>query len=557
MGTVGNRLGHLRLQAFGKRVVALTGNDSEDVDVMHVVTKDIGIHPLATLVDTQAQATPDLLALADIVAALLQGADLEHIWVVPPLPQSGMGKDEPHRGSNRVTIQQQLLVLHNQLVSAHIVGGGFLAANFGIDHFALAVHRKIARVGLCGRDGLQVPEILVIANGKLHSSYDIRIFLLKHSGIFAIDRLACRIIFPVVCYFIDKEQGKHLNAFVKQLALPLDVGENRLPNLNAPQLVLVHGSNNIPGKNLDAVQKLHRVVPTVDLLDNKAVSIFLQSAGIVVKIVSDFDDAALFLRSAASHLYFELQGGGGVAFGQIDALQIKVAVGGGASRFGDTLYRDFLDQPPVVSLHSIQAEHHVIDAVAFMGGGIAQGQPWMKFFQPLSGLFTLHRLGFVNDQNRVGFSDNINGPAGTKFIQLHVNPAGILAFCIECLGIDNHHVDGAVRREAVDFSELGGVIDEKAYLFPVLLGKMLLGHLKGLIHTLPNGYAGNHHNKLAPAVVLVQLEHGLDVSIGLAHAGLHLNGEIVAVGPSLQLVRRFDLICALNFVQLLQNPLVG
>ena len=192
-----------------------------------------------------------------------------------------------------------------------------------------------------------------------------------------------------------------------------------------------------------------------------------------------------------------------------------------------------------------------------MGGGVAQGQKRVEFLQPFSGLLALHRLGLVNDQNWVSFSDNINGPAGTKFIQLHVNPAGILAFCIERLGIDNHHIDGAVRRKAVDLRQLGGVVYKKAYLLPIFLGKMLLGHLKGLIHALSDSYAGNDNNKFAPAVVLVQLEHGLDVGVGLAHTGLHLNGEVVAVGPSLQLVRRLDLVGALDFVQLLQNPLVG
>ena len=139
-GTVGDRFGHLRLQPLSERVVAFTGNDSENVDVMHVVAKDIGIHSLAALVDAQAQTAPHLLPLADITAALLQGANLEYIWVVPALPQGGVGEDEPHWGANRVAVQQQLLVLHNQLIGAHIVGGRFLAANLGVDHFAFAVH---------------------------------------------------------------------------------------------------------------------------------------------------------------------------------------------------------------------------------------------------------------------------------------------------------------------------------------------------------------------------------------------------------------------------------
>ena len=38
------------------------------------------------------------------------------------------------------------------------------------------------------------------------------------------------------------------------------------------------------------------------------------------------------------------------------------------------------------------------------------------------------------------------------------------------------------------------------------------------------------------------LEHGLDVGVGFAHTGFHLNGEVVAVGSPLQFVRRLDLM---------------
>ena len=72
-----------------------------------------------------------------------------------------------------------------------------------------------------------------------------------------------------------------------------------------------------------------------------------------------------------------------------------------------------------------------------------------------------------------------------------------------------------------------------------------------------DGHTGDNDDKLAPAVVLVQLEHGLDVNVGLAHAGLHLKGEVIAICPPLQFIRRLDLIGALNLIQLLQYPLVG
>ena len=79
---------------------------------------------------------------------------------------------------------------------------------------------------------------------------------------------------------------------------------------------------------------------------------------------------------------------------------------------------------------------------------------------------------------------------------------------------------------------------------------MLLSHLKGLIHALADGDTRYHHNELAPAIVLVQLIHGLDIGIGFANAGFHLDGQVIAPFQSL---RGLDLIGTLYLLQMLQN----
>ena len=49
---------------------------------------------------------------------------------------------------------------------------------------------------------------------------------------------------------------------------------------------------------------------------------------------------------------------------------------------------------------------------------------------------------------------------------------------------------------------------------------------KRLLHALADGDARHDDDELAPAVALVQLEDRLDVAVGLAGAGLHLDVEI-------------------------------
>ena len=54
--------------------------------------------------------------------------------------------------------------------------------------------------------------------------------------------------------------------------------------------------------------------------------------------------------------------------------------------------------------------------------------------------------------------------------------------------------------------------------------------------------------------MLVQLIHGLDIGIGLADTGFHLNGQVEV---SLKLCRRLELIRPLHLLQVFQNDTVG
>ena len=56
-----------------------------------------------------------------------------------------------------------------------------------------------------------------------------------------------------------------------------------------------------------------------------------------------------------------------------------------------------------------------------------------------------------------------------------------------------------------------------------MLHKVVGGDLKGLLYALTDCNRGNDHDKLTPTVLLVQLEHRLDIDIGLARAGFHFN----------------------------------
>ncbi|VOG54146.1 Uncharacterised protein [Streptococcus pneumoniae] len=76
------------------------------------------VHPLAVLVDGEAQSAADLLPARGGVVALLEHAHHEHVGVVPALAQRRVRPDEPHR---LLEGQQPLLVLEDQVVGVDVV----------------------------------------------------------------------------------------------------------------------------------------------------------------------------------------------------------------------------------------------------------------------------------------------------------------------------------------------------------------------------------------------------------------------------------------------------
>ena len=157
----------------------------------------------------------------------------------------------------------------------------------------------------------------------------------------------------------------------------------------------------------------------------------------------------------------------------------------------------------------------------------------------------------------------INRAAGAELIPLGIDDTGFFALTVlfqrggKRLRVDNHHIDAGVARKVIQLVQIGAVVDEETGFLAVMLHKVVCGNLKGLLHTLTDRNRGNDHNKLAPAVLLVQLEHRLDVDIGFARAGFHLN--IKAAMPQVfdKGGRELDVVLTLQSLNVVQKLLVG
>ena len=186
--------------------------------------------------------------------------------------------------------------------------------------------------------------------------------------------------------------------------------------------------------------------------------------------------------------------------------------------------------------------------------GVAQRHERPEPFQPFFRFRSLDGLRLVDDEDRIRLRDDVDRLAGTEFVQLHVNTPCVFACCVERLRVDDHDVNEIVRREILDLIQTFGIVNEKLDWFAVLFLKVVLSDLEGLVDPLADRDARNHHDELGPAVVPVQLVHGLDVRVGLSDASLHLNGQIV---PPLKFPRRLDVGIALELADTLQDQLVG
>ena len=291
-GTVGDGLRQLRLQTAREAVITLVGDDRQHIHGMDVVAQHVLVHALAVLVHAEAQSAPHLLALADAAPALLQGADLEDVRVVPPLAQGRMGEDEAHRGTLGIKIKQQFLVPHDEVVGIAIVRGPLLLVrDHAVDGVPLLVDGEIAAVGLMRGDGVEITLIRPFAQLLLHLIEGGPIFLLENLGVGPRHLIAACVVLLVLRHLVDEEEAQHLDAFWEELPFPLDVGEDGLVDLDPAELVVIALPGDFPDMEFEAIQERDGIVPPVNPIaqDDEIGLVLIEFAGEVVEVLPALD----------------------------------------------------------------------------------------------------------------------------------------------------------------------------------------------------------------------------------------------------------------------------
>ena len=146
-----------------------------------------------------------------------------------------------------------------------------------------------------------------------------------------------------------------------------------LADLDAPlERHHLFAAADLSGVQFQAIEERNRVVPPVNAVrkDFEPVGVLIQSIRQIVQIIVAVDfpyhgactGLALYLKAQPRS--------GGLVFIEVDALQIHIAVGGGAALQRHAQCGDLLHQMLVVGVHGVQTIHHVV--LLFVGGGIAQ-----------------------------------------------------------------------------------------------------------------------------------------------------------------------------------------
>ena len=189
-----------------------------------------------------------------------------------------------------------------------------------------------------------------------------------------------------------------------------------------------------------------------------------------------------------------------------------------------------------------------------MGSRIVQAEQRIKLFKALLCSGASHFLRFVQNDNRMICLDNINRFSAAEFIQFRADTTGILAADIECLNIDNHHINVCTLAEVVNLCQILGIVYKETSLLAVIFHEVFLHGIKALANALTDSNARHNHDELVPAVLLVEFEHGLYIHIGLAGAGFHLHvkraGAHSAGGDG---VRQLDIVPCLHLSDILKQ----
>ena len=338
------------------------------------------------------------------------------------------------------------------------------------------------------------------------------------------------VVLTVLRHLVDEEQRQHLDSATEQDPLPLQVRADRLADLQPPFVVLRDVPRRRARRQLQSVGQRQRIGARIDLRHRPPVAVLRHLSGQDEQVVPLTHSPPRFLRSGlAAHLQLHPSRRSALALNaQLHPFDVQVTLCALQPAHLDAACRDLLHELLVVGVQRVQPVHRVV--LRLVRRRVPQDHQGIELLQRIRRLLPFHLLRLVQHQDRTVGSDHVDGPAALEAVLLLVDAPLIRPGRVERLHVDDHDIDAAVRGEPFQLAQPAAVVHERPGLLAVVLLEVLRRHREALLHPFADRHTRHHHDELRPAVSPVQLEHRLDVAVGLAGTGLHLHVEVHPAG---------------------------
>lgn len=210
---------------------------------------------------------------------MLEGADDEHVRVVPAFPQCGVGEDEAHW---LVQCKQALLVLEDEVVGIDVVGLRRARRCVRVHQASFLVDGEVAFVRLRRFDGSQIAVVWRVLQRESLVKLAV-VFFLEDPRVFA-GLLAGIVVATVLGHFVDEEQREHFDPLREKRLFLVEMRFDCLADLDAAEGTFIHVSRGLARLEHHAVGEAYGIVQGVNIGDDKAPVLF-QAARLVVEVV--------------------------------------------------------------------------------------------------------------------------------------------------------------------------------------------------------------------------------------------------------------------------------
>ena len=261
--------------------------------------------------------------------------------------------------------------------------------------------------------------------------------ILDRAGVFFLEDLTvlAKALFPIVIIdavfgnLVDKEEGQAFDATRKQRFFLFQMALDGFANLDPTHIASGRIAVNITASKLNPVEKLNVAKAGIgighNLRDGKAVAISLKlPRGSVDVIVFKKALHALGNRTGSAELLELNKRARRLILGNLNVLQVKVAIGTAHVFELKALNLDTLDQTLVKSIKGIQNVNGIM--MNAMRGRIVKTSKGMETLNARLSSGTAHLLRLIQNDNGIICCDHIDGAAARELIALGIHDSSLL-----------------------------------------------------------------------------------------------------------------------------------